>query len=271
MFSEVTRGALVYLTSSLIPAPHAFTTRYGGVSTGIYASLNLGQNLGDEEARVRDNYKRIGDALGFESEKLVFSRQVHGTDIRPCTSADIKAPYEAVPYEADGLVTSQPDVPLIIFTADCVPILLCDPVQGVIAAVHAGWRGTVADIAALAARKMTDEYGCRAENIRAAIGPCISGCCFETGPEVVSACRTLLGECASRFMIQRDEKYMVDLKGINAYRLRQAGLTPEHIDVSPACTACESDKFWSHRKTNGKRGSQAALIMMKGSTNRTCQ
>lgn len=265
-FKENKKDGLVWMTADSISVPHGFTTRYGGVSDGIYESLNLGEHRGDDPARVRENYRRICNALSMPLAQVVFSRQIHETTVRYVTEADRHTLFEPVPYDADGLITDRPDVPLIIFTADCVPILLHDPVRRAVGAIHAGWRGTVADIAGEGVRQMVTQLGCRAADIHAAIGPCISVCCFETGPEVPAAVRELLGPAAERWIMPRGEKAMVDLKGVNSALLIRAGILPEHIDVSPECTMCRSDKYWSHRATDGNRGSQATLIMLKGTT-----
>jgi YfiH family protein len=268
-FTENKAGTLLFMTSTALGVTHAFTTRLGGVSGGIYDSLNLAQNAGDDPACVRRNFELLGSALGFDAECLVLSRQVHGTHIRIVTKEDRMSPFDPVPYEADGLITADKDIPLMIFTADCVPILLYDP-NGAIGAVHAGWRGTVGDIAGKAVREMARCFGSRPWDICAAIGPCISACCYETGEDVKAAVFNTLGEEACRYVIPRDDvlhggKYMTDLKGINSLLLTRAGLRPENIDVSQECTSCLSHKYWSHRVTNGKRGSQASIIMMKGS------
>ena len=265
-FLENKKDAVVWMTAENISAPHGFTTRYGGVSEGIFASLNLGEHRGDEPDRVRENYRRICAALDMPPEGLVFSKQIHESTVRYVTAADRHTLFAPVPYAADGLITDQPDVPLIIFTADCVPILLHAPVRGAIGAVHAGWRGTVADITGEGVRQMVSLLDCRPENIRAAIGPCISACCFETGPEVPEAVRAILGADAEQWITPKGEKAMVDLKGINRTLLIRSGVLPEHIETSPECTACSSDKYWSHRVTKGLRGSQATLIMLKGTT-----
>ncbi len=263
-FTETRTGDLLLMTASNITAAHAFTTRLGGVSSGVYASLNLGYKEGDDPKNVCRNYALLGAALGFDPEGLVFSRQVHSDAVRVAEKNDRRAPYAPIPYEADGLITMEADLPLIIFTADCTPVLLHDPVRGAVGAVHAGWRGTVRDIVGTAVGKMTRAFGCRPADIRAAIGPCISKCCFETGNDVKDALEHVLGDESPRYAVLRGDKYMVDLKGINALLMERAGLKRENIEVSPECTSCLNDKYWSHRVTKGRRGSQAAVITLKG-------
>ena len=163
-------------------AVHGFSSRLGGVSRGYLTSLNLGTSRGDQIEHVRENFRRYGEAVGFDSTKTVFSQQVHRDDVRVVTEGDCgKGLYRERDYDsADGLVTNCPGVPLAIFSADCIPVLLLDPVRRCAAAVHAGWRGTALGIAARAALRMREDYGCRPEHIRAAIGPGISPCCFLT-------------------------------------------------------------------------------------------
>ncbi len=265
-FIENKAGDMLFMTSTALGVTHAFTTRFGGVSEGIYESLNLGQNVGDDPACVRRNYELLGSALGFDADRLVLSRQVHGITVRHVKKEDMMSPFAPVPYEADGLITEEKDVPLMIFTADCVPILLYDPGRAV-GAVHAGWRGTVGDISGAAIRQMARCFGSRPSDIRAAIGPCISACCYETGEDVKTAVFNVLGGEASAYVTPRGKKFMTDLKGINRLLLIRAGVKPANIEASPECTSCLSRKFWSHRVTSGKRGSQASIIMMKGSMN----
>ena len=181
------------------------------------------------------------------------------------TRADILSdPAQPGTYEADGLITVEPGVCLTIFSGDCIPILLYDPLRRCIAAAHAGWRGTAAGIAARAAEAMVQDYGCRAEDILAAIGPGIGPCCFETHSDVPEGLRPGLGEEAEELIrpLAAPGKFSVDLKGANACLLRRAGLSPEHIAVCPACTACQLDTFWSHRVQGGQRGSMAAMIQL---------
>ena len=253
-----------YITAPNISVRHAFTTRLGGVSGGIFDSLNLAQNRGDDEVNVRENYRRICRKIGILQESLVFTRQIHENTVKTVTREDAHALFAKTPYECDGLVTADPEVSLIISIADCVPVLLHDPVRGVIAAVHAGWRGTVKNICGVAVEKMAAELGCALGDIRAAIGPSISACCYETGAEVPEALFAAMGDGALSCVTARGEKYMVDLKRANRLFLQNAGLPEENIFVSEDCTMCKSDVYWSHRATHGQRGSQAAIITLKG-------
>ena len=168
---------------------------------------------------------------------------------------------EPEPWQADGLVTDIPGVTLAVYSADCLPILLYDPVRRVVGAVHAGWRGTALGIAAKAVERMVDCYGCDRLDILAAVGPGISKCCFETHEDVPNAMTEAMGAAAlSSIEVLPTGKFHVDLKGLNAKRLESAGLAPEHIAVSADCTCCLPEKYWSHRYTHGERGSQAAMI-----------
>ena len=257
-------GSLEYMTADNITARHAFTTRRGGASGGIYSSLNLLIHSEDDREALRYNYSLICDELKTSQERLVFSKQVHKDGIRSVTGADCRGElFNETTYEADALITAERGLPLVIFIADCIPILLHDPLTPAIGAVHAGWRGTVMDIAGKAVSAMCREYGSKPENIRAAIGQGISLCCFETGEEVPTAIRALLGADAEQFIKAKDGgKAMVDLKGVNRSLLIRSGLLPENIEVSAECTSCSSDKYWSHRVTKGQRGVNGALIII---------
>ena len=260
-FTEINKDGVVYTAAENIFVKHGFTTRFGGVSTGIYDSLNLCFSCGDETEKVIENYGIFAKAAELGEDGFVFSRQVHRDDIRVCTEEDRQTLPPNTPYEADGLITKVEGLPLLIFTADCTPVLLYDPVCRAVGAVHAGWRGTVLDIVGKAVRKMQTEFGCKAGDIRAAIGPCISQCCFETGEEVYTALFDLLGEKTDEFAVKKPMgKYMIDLKGVNAYLLKAAGVGS--VEISPECTKCKHEKYWSHRATNGKRGTQCSFIML---------
>ena len=245
-------------------AAHGFSTRLGGVSQGIYASLNLGSTRGDEPDCVRENYRRFCAAIGADVSRVIMTNQVHGTVIRTAGPGDVKADlYDREDYECDGLITDVPGLALTIFSADCIPVLLYDPVKRVIAAVHAGWRGTAGNIAGKAVDKMRTEYGSDPGNILAAIGPGISACCFETHADVPEAMTAALGASAKPHITALESgKFQVDLKGINAALLRRSGVAPDHIEISGDCTACLPEKYWSHRLTQGRRGNQAAMLQL---------
>ena len=266
IFKEHGKDGLVYMTAKNIKTVHAFTTRYGGVSEGIYESLNLRSNLGDDLDNVRENYRRLYDALDIPEGRLVASKQVHGGTVRIVTEEDIVSPLEEFPVEADGMITDAPNLPLIVYTADCIPILLHDPVRNIIGAVHAGWRSTAAGIAGEAVRKMVDVFDCEPKNICAAIGPGIDFCCFETDVTVPKAMMELGLSGMEECIFPRGEKFHVDLKKINAKILEKAGVKSSNIAISDECTMCYNDKYWSHRYTGGKRGSQASIIMLKGNS-----
>lgn len=265
-FAELSYKGVVYMTAPTIPVPHGFSTRRGGVSEGYLDSLNLGENRGDRAENVRENYRLFLEAVGIPPQNPCFTKQVHENEVRVVTDADRRELFTPFKYEADGIVTNIKGLPLMCFTADCVPVLLCDARAGVVGAVHCGWRGTVKDILRVAVEKMTS-LGARASDVTAAIGPAIEICCYETDREVPDAIERLLSGDAEGvyFEIPATGKYMVDLKEACRRRLLQLGLKSESISVSDECTCCNSDKYWSHRATHGERGSQAAVIMLSES------
>ena len=254
-------GQLEILTAEGITAPHCFTTRFGGVSTAHLSSLNIGMHRGDEPENVAKNHEILANALGYDVKKSVLAHQVHSDVVRIVTEKDCLGLDHHLQPECDGLVTNTSGLVLVVFTADCTPILLHDPVTGAVGAVHAGWRGTVMDIAGKAVRAMEKAFGCESKNIRAAIGPNIGFCCFEVDAEVPTAMTETFGEAVEKYIRPQGDKYYVNLKEINRHALCRAGV--RHVDVSTHCTACQSDRFWSHRITHGERGSQGAIIVCK--------
>ena len=259
------QGTLEYLTAEGICAPHCFTTRYGGMSSGILSSLNLGLHRGDPPENVEENFRILGDAIGFDPQKLVTTRQIH-SDIVTKVDRDNWGKYltEGGSPVCDALISNDPGTALMIFTADCTPLLFHDPVTGAVGAAHAGWRGTAKAIGVKVVEAMAENFGCKPENIRAAIGPNIAQCHFETDADVPKAMLAAFGEEAGQWIEKRGEKYYLDLKQINALALRRAGV--QRIEISDACTYCQCDRFWSHRVTKGQRGSQGAVIVCKGGT-----
>jgi len=254
-------GKLEYLAAEGITVPHCFTTRHGGVSTGIFDSLNIAIKAGETEENVRRNLEILADALDFSLDNLVTTRQTHSDIVRVVTKADHAGIFHRDYPECDALVTNDPGTALLIFTADCTPLLLHDPVTGAVGAAHAGWRGTAAAIGAKTVAAMVEHFGCDPANIRAAIGPNIGQCHFETDADVPQALRDAFGSEVDAFIRPQGNKYYVNLKAVNALILRRCGVT--HIDISDSCTVCEHTRFWSHRFTRGQRGSQGAVIVCK--------
>lgn len=252
------------IKSGIISYPHGFSTRHGGISTGIYESLNLGMNRGDKEINVKRNWQIFLTECGMNSLPFVCGKQVHGNRVAVVTAADAHNAYGHDPLiEADGFVTADRQVPVAIFTADCIPLLLTDEVNGVAGAIHCGWRSTVADIEKNAIEAMKS-VGADERYIRAAIGPSIGRCCFEVGEEVVEAAYKLLGN--DRFNIvdnsENPGKYMLDLSLVVRARLIQLGISPTKTEIISQCTMCNTNLYWSHRGTKGERGSQASIVMV---------
>lgn len=262
-FHNIRLGSLEYFVAdSLEGSVHCFSTRLGGVSEGYLSALNLGVHRGDIYENVLKNYDILGEAVGFRKEQTVFTKQEHTDIVRVVTEHNCgEGLFRDVPQVCDGQITDRPGVALLAFSADCTPILLFDPVRRAIGAVHAGWRGTAQGIAARAVEAMVREFGCEPGHIQAAIGPCIGKCCFETDADVPTAMVQALGGQALPAITQKGEKYHVDLKFCNALWLQQAGVA--EVDISPDCTCCQPDRYWSHRKTGNRRGSLAGIIMLK--------
>jgi len=260
----IQHGTLEYLQAEGIGVPHAFTTRLGGVSTGYLDSLNLGLHRGDEDRNVEENFRILTGALGIAPQQIVMTWQIHSDTVRQVTRQDHAGIDHRNYPQCDALITNDPGTALWVFSADCTPILLHDPVTGAVGAAHAGWRGTAANIAAKTVSAMAAAYGSRPEDIRAAIGPNIAQCCFETDRDVPDAMLCQYGKEAEKFISQKKQKYYVNLKEVNALALRRAGI--EEIAISSLCTACQPQRFWSHRRVGKERGSQGAIIVCKEGT-----
>ena len=256
-------GTLEYLRAPDLSVPHCFTTRYGGVSEGHLSSMNIGPSRGDTQENLLKNYAILGNALGFDPKNCVLTKQTHTDIIRKVTQADAGTGLFGPAFPpCDGLITNEAGLALVVFTADCTPVLLWDEVTGAVGAVHAGWRGTAQDIVGKAVLAMADAYGTDPKNIRAAIGPNIAQCCFETDEDVPNALLETYGETISPFISKKANKFYVNLKAVNAYALTRQGV--EKIDISTDCTLCQTDRFWSARKHRDQRGSQGAIILCKG-------
>lgn len=244
---------------------HAFSTKLGGVSSGEFSTMNLSFNRGDSFENVIENYKRICSAADIDFNTLTASAQDHNSFIRTVTKKEIgigiTKPKDL--QSVDGLITNIPDITLVIYFADCVPILLVDTVNKAIGAVHSGWRGTVKEIAKAAVNKMNIEYGSQPENIICTIGPNINKCCYEVDKNVFNEFNTLTHLSPEKFTQSiGSEKYMIDLSEANKQILLNCGVKSENIYISDLCTKCSSELLFSHRATNGKRGGMAAFICM---------
>ena len=264
MFTQHTDNSITYLRSQALEGvAHGFSTRLGGVSPAPWDSLNLGVGRGDTMENVQENYRRFCAVLGMDDRRAVLSKQIHEDVVRHVTEEDAgKGLYRDRDYSSvDGMVTNVPHLPLVVFSADCNVILLYDPVGRAIGACHAGWRGTALGIAKKTAQEMVRLFGCEARNIRAAIGPAIGQCCFETDEDVPTALREALGEEVAPYITWNGTKYHIDLKAVNALWLRKAGV--ERIDICDHCTACRPDLYWSHRKMGNARGAQIAMIALE--------
>jgi hypothetical protein len=259
------RGAvgveLPLLLSSVLPAGfcHGFTTRAGGVSTGPFASLNLGRRWGDRAADVAENHRRLLSVTGAQAMFRV--AQVHGTRIVHARAADELDAVAA--EEADGLSSDAPGLALSVHVADCTPILMACPRTGACAALHAGWRGTVAGMAAAGVRHLVAQHGCRPSELCVALGPCIGACCFEVGPEVVAAFAAAMPAAAENGVIRPvpDGKPHIDLRRYQRLELAAAGVLPEHIDASTDCTTCDPrGRFFSYRRSGRATGQLVGFI-----------
>lgn len=258
------RGNVEYLTFPALEetgiARHLISTRLGGVSGGEFSSMNLSFSRGDQEERVRENYRRIGRILGCELEDMVAARQTHTVNIRRVTREDrgkgitIPADYE----EIDGLMTDQRGIVLVIYFADCVPLFFIDPVHGAVGLAHSGWRGTAAGIGSYMVRAMGEAYGTRPEELYAAVGPCICGDCYEVD-----------GDVASQFKGRgvrpgkRPGKYQLELRQANRQLLLQAGIREDRLQVADLCTCCNPEYLFSHRASGGRRGSLAGFLGLR--------
>lgn len=262
------KGDLSYITFPKLAAcgavRHVFSTRKGGVSEGQFSSMNLSFRNGDSRENVLENYERLCGAVGIKTSHLVLTRQTHTKNIAVVTREDCGIGHSRPEFsDIDGLITNESGVALVTQFADCTPVLLCDPKKRVIANVHAGWRGTVQNIAGCAVEKMVREFGCQREDLIAAIGPCIGPCCYEVDDPVYEAFLPLGIALKKIFTPTTKGHYQLDLREANRQLLLKAGVPADNIDVSDLCTCCNAEELHSHRATAGKRGNLAAIIELK--------
>ena len=242
----------------------AFSTRLGGVSQGIYSSMNLSFTRGDDDAAVHENYRRFAAAVGFEAEDIVTSDQTHTANVRVITEEDrgngITKPRQYT--DVDGMITNVPGLVLATFYADCVPLYFVDPVHHAIGLSHSGWRGTVAKIGAVTVERMREEYGTDPGDIYSAIGPSICQDCYEVSEDVIQEFRNAFGRKDWDVLFYRKEngKYQLNLWEANRIIMQEAGIREEHISMPGICTCCNPEFLFSHRASHGKRGNLGAFL-----------
>lgn len=244
---------------------HCFTTRYGGVSEGMFSKLNLSFTRGDVKESVEENYRRIAEAMGVPYEKIVCSDQTHTTNVRVVTQADagtgIIRPKDYT--DVDGLITNVPEITLATFYADCVPLYFVDPVHHAIGLSHSGWRGTVARMGKCTLEAMRREYGTKAADVYCAIGPSICQDCYEVSEDVAVQFEEAFSGHESEILLNKGNgKYQLDLWKANEIVLLEAGVKPEHLAVTDVCTCCNPELLFSHRASHGKRGNLGAFLCL---------
>lgn len=251
---------------------HGISQRSGGSSNGCYSSLNLGLHVGDNADAVVKNRTRFSKQMGTDLSRVVCCEQVHGTNIHVVTKKDMGSgafTLDDTIKDTDGLVTNKKNIPLMLFFADCAPLLIYDPQHNAIGLAHAGWRGTVGNIAANTLQVMHDTYGTEPSDCIAAIGPCIGQCCYEIGDNVAEKFIGLFSSLSvpssvlSQILLRRADKYHLSLYEANKELLLLQGVKMENIADEHCCTSCNVEKFYSYRAENGKTGRHAALIYLK--------
>jgi YfiH family protein len=244
------------LTASSINVPHGFPTRHGGISIGAFSSLNTSFVVGDDEAHVRENLKRLASAAKVEPDKLFSVTQVHGDVV-------VHGPDSTPQTQADAVWTQTVGTAVGVRTADCLPVLLHDPRSGRVAAAHAGWRGVINELT-LKTISFWQEHGTRPEELRAAIGPCIQKCCFEVDGDLPERFSRLFG-AEVVVSVEGKEKKHLDLPRAVFVTLQMAGVPTENIEVLPQCTHCDA-RFFSHRRDQGVTGRHLSFITCVGAS-----
>lgn len=245
---------------------HCFTTRLGGVSEGIYSTLNFSFTRGDNPEAVLENYRRVAETFGKTVDDFVCTDQTHTTNVLQVGTAEKgygvtkERPYTDV----DGLITNEPGVILSTFYADCVPLYFVDPVHKAIGLSHSGWRGTVGRMGQKTLEAMAEAYGTKPEDVYAAIGPSICQDCYEISEDVAEHFYEEFEGHGDEILLNKGNgKYQLDLWKTNEIVMLEAGIRPEHLAVTNICTCCNSEVLFSHRASQGKRGNLAAFLMLK--------
>lgn len=244
---------------------HGISTRLHGVSEHPFHSLNLGLHTSDHREAVLRNRRLFADAVGIDSDSAVTAQQVHEDTIALVGLSDSghgNKVYPRVFSSTDALMTAEAGIPLMLFFADCVPVLFFDPVQRVTAISHAGWKGTVSRIAAKTLLKLANEFGTNPKDCLIGIGPSIGQCCYEVDETVISRLRHEFGESWTKFTIPSGDRWLLDLWAVNRYQLIDVGADAYNIVTSGICTSCNTQLYYSHRTEKGKTGRLGAVVQL---------
>jgi YfiH family protein len=258
------QNLLLYRIQTFDAYPHlnqAIFTRQGGYSQAPFDTLNLGSSVGDDPQAVKKNYEQVCQVVNIRPEQTVSCHLIHSAEILKINGTN----RQRMLGKADGLITAVPDIYLSMRFADCTPLIFFDPVRNAVGLTHAGWRGTMQDVAGATVRMMIEQLDCQAKDIIAVIGPAIGPCCYEVGPEVMTAAAENLKDAPSFFTRrngQRDQAHF-NLWEANRRQLAAAGV--EQIIQSGLCTACHTDQFFSHRAERGRTGRFGVIVGLRGS------
>ena len=245
---------------------HCISTRLGGVSDKPYASLNLGLHVGDEPSKVRDNRRLLLQSLNLKPSAVCTPEQIHGDKVARVTAQDAgrgSLDYADCIPGTDALITSEPELPLMLCYADCTPILFFDPENLAIGIAHGGWKGTAASIAKKTLLSMEIEFGTKPEECLAAVGPAIGASCYTVGDEVAGIFRQNFPAYADKILTATENVWHLDLAAAYRYELLDAGILPENLESAETCTACENQWYFSHRKEGGHTGRHAAVMALR--------
>ena len=255
------KNNIPYYSFEKMQTTNLFSTRHGGVSTGYQSTMNLDFNK-DSKENVLENF-RLLSTLGFEFESLTAINQQHTNTVKPLTLAD-KGNKISTPDNfgiAYGFVTNSPDITLVTTYADCTPLYFYDSIKKVIGLSHAGWRGTVDNIAKNTIDVMVSNYGSNPKDIVAGIGPCIGSCCFYVDTPVYDEFVAKL-PFSKDHIIKEGEKYRINLSEINKINMLNQGLKEDNIEVANICTCCNNEMFHTHRKSGLNRGCMVAMMRL---------
>jgi hypothetical protein len=248
---------------------HLFSTRRGGVSRGIFESMNLSYTRGDDKENVDENFRRIAAVFGSTSDRIVCTDQTHTVNVREVTKKDAgKGTVREKDYrDVDGLITGEPGLILASFYADCVPLYFVDTENAAIGLAHSGWKGTVHKMGEAVLTAMHSAYGTRPERVKAAIGPSICKDCYEVSEDVAQQFREAYPAHTDEILYRgcKEGKYQLDLWRANQLLLLECGILPENLEVAGLCTCCNSDYLFSHRASQGKRGNLGAFMELRKS------